>query len=383
VGQGVTTGNKKMRRETLNVYCKPMRAKTTKLYLPNFEKSREIQKKELVAKGFFNTVDRDQSGTLSRYELMTALNDFGFSQDEKDTIFSLVDADGSGSVTLNEFCQGISNTNVQIEGRTSKSNRMESYHAIALSLSKSVQSKCKGDKIGPGSFAQIFRYLVSFATEHRLLSFESNSCVFAPPKVSAICMQGALPSLNLRKNSVGCNTMYAVMNPFDAKVLRALSPHASLDNSLEEEEEEHDKYEFFPIPPHTPDTNNRVPTPSSMTETLLNRRRRKTGGVTIDPTLDPYKSDPVSRAQTAENAPIDLYRGYTPTSNPSKAIQAGASSFSRQRSAIGNRVHSPAKRRSVEFEDATPRCVYVGGVGLCVCARHASVFLIRRMTSGQ
>jgi hypothetical protein len=112
--QGVTTGTKKMRKETMNVYCKPLRAKTTRLHLPKFEKSRESQKKELAAKEFFNLVDADKSGTLSKHELKSALVNFGFSDEERDTIFSLVDADGSGSVTLNEFCQGLSNTNIEV-----------------------------------------------------------------------------------------------------------------------------------------------------------------------------------------------------------------------------------------------------------------------------
>ena len=116
---------KKIRKETMNVYCKPLRLKTTKFHLPKFEKSRESQKKELAAKEFFNLVDVDKSGTLSKYELKTALLDFGFSDEERDTIFSLVDADGSGSVTLNEFCQGLSNTNIQV---------------IALAILKILQS---------------------------------------------------------------------------------------------------------------------------------------------------------------------------------------------------------------------------------------------------
>jgi hypothetical protein len=131
-------------------------------------------------------------GTLTRYELTSALDDFNFSKEEKEEIFSLVDADGSGSVTMNEFCQGISKTNIQLEGRVSKENRMESYHAMALAISKSVLALVKGDKIGPGSFAQIFKYLVSHATQHRMCQFEKQSRVYAAPKLSATCLQVGL-----------------------------------------------------------------------------------------------------------------------------------------------------------------------------------------------
>ena len=60
------------------VYCTPLRVKTTKLHLPKLEKSREMQKQMLIAKEFFNLIDRDKSGTLTRYELKSALEDYGF-----------------------------------------------------------------------------------------------------------------------------------------------------------------------------------------------------------------------------------------------------------------------------------------------------------------
>jgi hypothetical protein len=50
--------------------------------------------------------------------------------------------------------------------------------------------------------------------------------------------QDALPNLKLHKQSVGCNTRYAANNPFDAKVLKALTPNTSLDESKEEEDME-------------------------------------------------------------------------------------------------------------------------------------------------
>jgi hypothetical protein len=368
VGQGVTTGKKKIREETMAVYCTPLRVKTTKLQLPKLEKSREAQKQTLVATEFFNLIDRDKSGTLTRHELKSALEDYGFSEEEKETIFSLVDADGSGSVSLNEFCQGLSKTSIQIEGRTSKANAMESYHSIALSLNKTILAKIKGDKIGPGSFAQIFKFLVSYAIRHRLIAFDSNSCVYAAPKMSAVCEQDAQPNLNLRKRSVGCNTQYASMNPFDAKVLKALSPNASLDDSAHSPVQE-DEDDVFGEPLDAPSSIFRVSTPGSMNEnlTLIQRRRQKSEkmGVTIDPTLDAYKNDPVilesgrpytSRSQTAASG---WRRAGTGTSNPSKGVQAGVSSFARQRTAVGMARARTARTPQTKIVEFSVICVRV------------------------
>jgi hypothetical protein len=361
VGQGVTTGKKKVRKETMAVYCTPLRVKTTKLHLPKLEKSREMQKQMLIAKEFFNLIDRDKSGTLTRYELKSALEDYGFGDEEKETIFSLVDADGSGSVTLNEFCQALSKTNIQIEGRTSKLNAMESYHSIALSLNKSILARLKGDKIGPGSFAQIFRYLVAYAIQHRLIAFDSNSCVYAAPKMSAICEQDAQPNLNLHKNSVGCNTMYASMNPFDSKVLKALTPNTSLDDSAVEEDEE----DVFGERQDAPLSPPRVSTPGSMTEnlTLIQRRRHDAGkrGVTIDPTFDAYKNDPVISGFTprAHTAMSEARRASTATSNPSKGIQAGISSYSRQRTAVGMARSRTARTPQTRNFELSVSCLHV------------------------
>ena len=94
----------------------------------------EAEKKEMVAKHFFNLIDKDGSGTLTSYELKSAFEEYGFSAEEQETMFSLFDHDGSGSVTLNEFCQGLGKVNIQIEGRISKTSAIESHHAIALAL---------------------------------------------------------------------------------------------------------------------------------------------------------------------------------------------------------------------------------------------------------
>lgn len=166
--------------------------------------------------------------------------------------------------------------------------------------SSSILAKIKGHKLGPGLFAQIFKYLVSFATQHRLESFETNSCIYTAPKVSAICMQvflvpsvrmkshsllsehvhkpflndidvihleqDAIPNLNLHKHSRGCNTRYAANNPFDAKVLKALTPNTSLDESQEEQKEDSEADVDSCLLPTVIETV-RVSTPGSMTGT--------------------------------------------------------------------------------------------------------------------
>ena len=368
VGKGVTTGRKKMRQETMGAYCTPLRVKTTKLYMPQFNKSREVEKKEIVAKHFFNQIDKDKSGTLSRHELKSALDDFGFTDDEKDEVFSLVDADGSGSVSLNEFCQGLSKTNVQFEGRVSTTNRMESYHAIALNVSKKSLAIVKGDKVGPGFSAQIFKFLTAHAIEHRLCEFEANSRIYAAPKISATCLQEALPSLNLKKCSPGVNTMFAALCPFNDKVLKSLTPNASFEESFED-----DDHEEYPFDFHDEDKEEedivRCSTPGSMAESVLVRRSRKTAsGVTIDPTLDLYKNEAIhsrehtggSRPGTKDRSTASILR--TAATNPSRGLQTGYSSFSRQRTSFGRShvkteqtAHREGKTsKTVEWAEASP-----------------------------
>jgi hypothetical protein len=71
-----------------------------------------------------------------------------------------------------------------------------------------------------------------------------------------------MPNLNLHKQSVGCNTLYAANNPFDAKVLKALTPNTSLDESQEEEETEEESFAKPDVTQHV-----RISSPGSMTGT--------------------------------------------------------------------------------------------------------------------
>lgn len=100
-GHGVTTGKHKVRRQTLNIYAKLMRVQKQQLVIPKFEKSVEVRKKEFLAKTFFNAIDKDMSGELTSYELLSALRDYGFTKDEQEEVFDLVDGDRSRSSTLN------------------------------------------------------------------------------------------------------------------------------------------------------------------------------------------------------------------------------------------------------------------------------------------
>lgn len=57
-------------------------------------------------KEVFNEYDRDQSGTISRDELVGILNDLGSSteEDDIDKMMASVDFDGSGKIDFKEFC---------------------------------------------------------------------------------------------------------------------------------------------------------------------------------------------------------------------------------------------------------------------------------------
>jgi hypothetical protein len=113
--------------------------------------------------------------------------------------------------------------NIDMSGRTSKSRRVDTYLEIALSLTRSVTSKTNPDKvmsISPGLFGQIFKIYTDHALMRRLAHFEERSRVYAAPKLSATVAE----HLNIRKNSDGINTRFAAVNPFDPRVLIALTP---------------------------------------------------------------------------------------------------------------------------------------------------------------
>lgn len=232
-GHGVTTGNHKLRPETLNIYRSLLRVPGERLAVPALDKPKEVRKKEMMAKSFFNTIDKDHSGSLTRYELQWALDDYGFERDEQDEVFRLVDSDNSGSVTLPEFIKGMNEGNVNFAGRTSRSRKTKTYLDIGLRLSKAVNQKQNPIKIlsiSPGLFGQIFKIYSDYAMMDRLGSFEESSCVFRAPKLSAV----ASPVKSVSKSPTGINTRFAVVNPFDPRVLAASSPNASLDQSHEQ-----------------------------------------------------------------------------------------------------------------------------------------------------
>jgi hypothetical protein len=113
--------------------------------------------------------------------------------------------------------------NIDLAGRTSKSRRVDTYLEIALSLTRTVTSKTNPDKvmsISPGLFGQIFKIYTDYALMQRLSHFDQRSRVYAAPKLSAT----AAEHINIHKNSDGINTRFAAVNPFDPRVLLALTP---------------------------------------------------------------------------------------------------------------------------------------------------------------
>lgn len=198
-GLGVTTGRHKLRNETFDVYRKLLRAPDIKMKMPKFTKDKEVMKKEMLAKQFFNLIDKDRSGSLTRYELQWALEDFGFTKEEETEVFKAVDADNSGSVTLGEFLAGMGEGTVSFAGRESKSSKKQSFLEIGLKMSKAINQKEQPVKIlsiSPGLFGQIFKIFCDFAMKDRLYHFAESSCLFSAPKTSALvhaCLSALSP----------------------------------------------------------------------------------------------------------------------------------------------------------------------------------------------
>jgi hypothetical protein len=188
-GFGVTTGRHKLRNETFDVYRKLFRAPNIQMHLPKFTKDKEVMKKEMLAKQFFNLIDKDRSGSLTRYELQWALEDFGFTKEEQVEVFQLVDEDNSGSVTLAEFIAGMSEGAVSFAGRQSKSGKKQTVLEIGLKISKVVNQKEQPAKIlsiSPGLFGMIFQIFCDHAMKERLYDGKVASCLFSAPKLSAL-----------------------------------------------------------------------------------------------------------------------------------------------------------------------------------------------------
>lgn len=100
---------------------------------------------------------------------------------------------------------------------------MDTFLHIALNISNNVRSRTNADKvisISPGLFGQIFKMYTDHAVQKRLAYFEQRSCVYAAPTLSA----EAAETVIVHKQSDGINTRFAAVNPFDQRVLSALTP---------------------------------------------------------------------------------------------------------------------------------------------------------------
>ena len=161
------------------------------------------------------------SGSLTRYELQWALEDFGFNKEEQTEVFQAVDADNSGSVTLGEFLAGMGEGTVSFAGRESKSSKKASFLEIGLKMSKVVNQKEQPVKIlsiSPGLFGQIFKIFCDFAMKDRLYHFAESSCLFSAPKTSAVVCACLLCSLSssLLHSAVLCpalRVLVMLLNP--------------------------------------------------------------------------------------------------------------------------------------------------------------------------
>jgi len=194
-GFGVTTGRHKLRDSTFDIYRKLLRTPTIRMQLPKFTKDKEVMKKEMLAKQFFNLIDKDRSGSLTRYELQWALEDFGFTAEEQTEVFQIVDGDNSGTVTLAEFIAGMSEGAVSFAGRQSKSGKQHTVLDIGLKISKVVNQKEQPVKIlsiSPGLFGQIFKIFCDHSMKERLYDGKEASCIFDAPKLSALVSSSPL-----------------------------------------------------------------------------------------------------------------------------------------------------------------------------------------------
>lgn len=224
-------GRHKLRNETFDVYRKLLRAPEIRMKMPKFTKDKELMKKEMLAKKFFNLIDKDRSGTLTRYELQWALDDFGFTKEDQAEVFQAVDGDNSGTVTLSEFLAGMGEGTVSFAGRESKSGKKQTYLDIGLKISKAVTQKEQPQQIlsvSPGLFSMIYKIFCDHAMKNRIYKFEEYSCLFAAPKTSALIPEKKV----VKKKVLGVNTRFAVSNPFDPRVLANSGPVKSFADVL-------------------------------------------------------------------------------------------------------------------------------------------------------
>jgi hypothetical protein len=213
-----TTGKHVIRKETFSAYSQLLRVPQYHVAMPTFLKPKQQRKREAQAKHFFNAIDTDHSGELTRYELQCALEDYSFPKEEQDEVFRLLE--GSSTVRLPRFIRGMMEGDVSFAGRESKSRKSDSYLEIGRTLANRVTRNERPSailSISPGLFGVMHKMFCDFALTERLASFDKHSCVYAAPQLSVLASEQ--PAVH--KSSVGINTRFAVVNPFDKRVLAA------------------------------------------------------------------------------------------------------------------------------------------------------------------
>merc|ERR1719357_158097 len=89
-----------------------------------------------VAKSIFNFFDKNNNGTLCRKEWYALLESYGMEDYEKE-LAALVDADGGGDISWDEFLKWISRTNYFVHDGSSKA---DSKFAVLMSLGEKFES---------------------------------------------------------------------------------------------------------------------------------------------------------------------------------------------------------------------------------------------------
>merc|ERR1719193_1989591 len=89
-----------------------------------------------VAKSIFNYFDTNKNGTLCKKEWYALLESYGMEEYEKE-LAALVDADGGGDISWDEFLKWLSKTNYFLDDGSSKS---QSKLAVLIALAEKFES---------------------------------------------------------------------------------------------------------------------------------------------------------------------------------------------------------------------------------------------------